>query len=110
MKRFRPSLVVRLTVAFVISHALVMMLFLVAMWPFARNDEDAQIGPDAAIALIRNDLVIDRGGLVLPSDSELFALARRSPRLWFMIRGEGKSLDWGAVPEEARQIVAGLPA
>jgi signal transduction histidine kinase len=110
MKRPRPSLVRRLTVAFVISHAVALTMFIIALWPFARADDEDQLGPDVAIALIRSDLVLESGQLALRRDADVVEFARRSPDLWFMVRGEGRALDWGPVPTDARRILQAVPA
>lgn len=105
MRLLKPSLVRRLTIAFVVSHAAALMLFIIALWPFTRNSEDDQVGPDVAIALIRNDLVSDGGKLALRDDARILDLARRSPGLWFMVRGGGRRLDWGPIPPRARRAL-----
>jgi signal transduction histidine kinase len=110
MRRFKPSLVRRLTFAFVISHAVALTIFLLAMWPIARSDDEAQTGPELAIAVIRRDLIEVHGQLALRPNAEVLQLARRSPALWFIARAGARRLDWGPVPAEARRLLALLPA
>ncbi|HET7437622.1 MAG TPA: HAMP domain-containing sensor histidine kinase [Thermoanaerobaculia bacterium] len=110
MKRPRASLVLRLTIAFVISHAVALMVFLLAaLFPFARNDADAQLGPDVAIALLKRDVVSEHGALRLRSNADVLDLAQRSPSLWFVVRSGGQQLDFGRVPPQAREILRSLP-
>ena len=111
MKRPRPSLVRRLTVGFAISHAVALMAFLILLLPFARYDDSDQIGPDVAIALLRNDVVSGQGKLALRPNAEIVELARRSPGLWFIVRGaERQQFAWGPVPAAARTTLGALPA
>jgi signal transduction histidine kinase len=108
--RFRPSLVRRLTLGFVIVNGLGLFLLMLALWPFARVNEEDHVGPDVAVAFLAHDLVADRRGFVrIPADGDIWKLAVKSPELWFVVSGEVRQLSFGRVPEAARPLLAALP-
>src|SRR5256885_7258524 len=60
-----------------ISHAVAVTIFMIAMFPVARKDDDAQLGPGVAIALLRDDLINVRGKIALRPNAGVMELARR---------------------------------
>jgi signal transduction histidine kinase len=106
MTRLRPSLVRRLTIAFVISDAIALLVFIIALWPFARLDGEDQVGADAAISMLRHDLRADAAGLHLPQGSDIETLEKSSPGLWFIVKGEGVELSRGRAPASVRQALS----
>jgi signal transduction histidine kinase len=92
----------------VVSHAVAVTIFMIAMWPVARNDDEAQLGPGVAIALLRDDLINVRGKIAVRPNADVIELARRSPSLWFMVRDGARQLDFGPVPDQARRLFGTL--
>ena len=104
MKRLRPSLVRRLTIAFAVGAAATLTIVLLALQPLMQSSEET-LAPDVAISIIKRDLIDDRGRLALQHKPELLELQRRSPGLWFIVQRGRQEIEWGAVPDEVRQIL-----
>ena len=110
MRLPRPSLVRRLTWAFILSQAIALMLFIVALWPLARIDHEDHVGPDVAVAMLSGDLVRGpEGGLALRAGARIEALARDSAGLWYLARAGERELAFGPVPERVRTLLAVSP-
>ena len=108
MRRPRPSLVRRLTLGFFLATVLALLIALLALWPFARMDEADHVGPDVAVSILAEDLLIEeRGGLALRPDPAIASFARTSPGFWFVVRREGQELLHGPVPAAARALLTG---
>jgi signal transduction histidine kinase len=108
--RLRPSLARRLTLGFVIVNGLGLFLLMLALWPFARVNEEDHVGPDVAVAFLAHDIVTEQSGFVrVPADGDIWKLARKSPDLWFVVSGEVRQWSFGRVPEAARPLLAALP-
>jgi signal transduction histidine kinase len=108
MKWPRPSLVRRLTLGFFLATMLALLVALLALWPFARMDEEDHVGPDVAVSILAEDIRVDeRGGLALQANPAIAEFARSSPGFWFVARREGQELAHGQVPAAARALIAG---
>ena len=108
MSWLRPSLVRRLTLGFIVGHIVALLLFLIALLPLSRDDDEDQIGPDLVISMLTADL-IDRGGrLGIASDGELAEFSASKPRVWFVARQGDRMLRGGPVPQQALRLVATL--
>lgn len=104
MKRLRPSLVRRLTLAFALSQAVAVTVILAALLPLERFTEET-LGPSIATSIIKYDLAVERGQLVLHRDAHLKRLEARSPELWYLIRQGGQEIDFGPIPADVRELV-----
>lgn len=110
MKLPRPSLVRRLTLAFVLGQGLAMLLLLFASYPFALIEEDEPVGPDVVHAAIAQDLVRSpRGALKVRPGGEFEHVASRHPGAWFAARAGQDRLSYGPVPSDLRRLMEGLP-
>lgn len=106
----RASLIRRLTLAFIVGHAIALFAFLVALLPLARDDDTDQIGPEVVVAMLREDIVNKGNGLALRRDSDFERFAEANPKLWFVARKGKWSLQRGRVPPEAIRSLEILPA
>jgi signal transduction histidine kinase len=98
----------RLTLGFFLATMLGLLMALLALWPFARMDEEDHVGPDVAVSILAGDIVVgEDGGLTLRAAPDIAEFARSSPGLWFVARHEGHELLHGKVPDAARTLLAG---
>lgn len=110
MRRLRPSLARRITLAFFLGNAAAMLLILLTIYPLALIEEDEPIGPDLAVLAATQDLVSGPGGkLALRPSASAFDLANRHPSMWFTARVGGSEFTYGPVPAQARLALARLP-
>lgn len=110
MRRPRPSLARRLTLAFFLSNALAAFVFiLLIMYAFAMIEEDEPIGPELPLLLLESDLTVKPNGeLALRRDAEIYDFARSNPRTWFLAEANGRELSFGPVPDNVREQVGTL--
>jgi signal transduction histidine kinase len=107
MKALRPSLVRRLTFGFFLAYALAALVALLALWPFARMDEEDHVGPHVAVSMLAEDIVVDEQGRPsLDPSSNSASFGRSSPGFWFVATRQGKELLHGPVPAAARALVS----
>ncbi len=107
MKLWRPSLVRRLTLAFFVASAASMFLGLLALWPFARMDEEDHVGPDVAVSILSEIVeVSDSGHLSLIPRSDFTSFAALSPNLWFIAELNGRTIRFGPVPGEVPSLLS----
>lgn len=110
MRRPRPSLVRRLTLAFVVGQGLAMLLLLFASYPFALIEEDEPVGPDVVQAAVARDLVRGpAGALGVRAGGEFAYVASRHPGAWFAAKAGQDRLSFGPVPADLRRSLAALP-
>lgn len=100
MRRPRPSLVRRLTLAFLLGNAGVGLLFLlVALYPAALVEDDEPFGPELVQLYLRTDLRFTSAGVLgLKPDAEISVFARKHPDTWFVAEVGRRSLAFGPVP------------
>ena len=111
MRRPRPSLARRLTLAFFLSNALAAFVFiLLIMYAFAVIEEDEPLGPELPLLLLERDLTVKPGGeLALRPDAEILDFARSNPRTWFLAEANKRELAFGPVPKNLREQIRTLP-
>jgi signal transduction histidine kinase len=77
-----------------------MLIFLAALLPLLAFDEEDHIGADVAVTHLSNDIQLRGNVLAIREGADITGLAGRSPRLWFVVEGGGRSLRHGDVPAE----------
>ena len=111
MRLPRPSLVRRLTLAFVLGQGLAMMLLLFAAYPFALTEEDEPVGPELVHAALSWDLTRGADGrLAVKPGGDFAYVAERHPGLWFVARIRREELSFGPVPPSLRASMVRLPS
>jgi signal transduction histidine kinase len=110
VRRPRPSLVRRLTLAFVVGQGLAMLLLLFAAYPFALVEDDEPVGPDVVHAAVAHDLVRGpAGSLAVRAGGEFEHVVSRHPGAWFAAKVGEDRLSFGPVPAGLRTSIAALP-
>jgi len=110
VRRPRPSLVRRLTLAFFIGQGLATLLLLFAAYPSVLLEEDEPAGPEVVHAAVARDLVLGPDGrLIIERNGYVEDLVERHPQLWFIATAAGQTLSFGPVPSEMRATIAQLP-
>jgi signal transduction histidine kinase len=111
MRRPRPSLVRRLSFAFVLGQGVAMLLLLFAIYPFALIEEDEPVGPDLVHAALARDLIrAPGGGLAVRGGGDFAHIVDQHPGTWFVAAAGKDRLGFGPVPADLRTSMAGLPS
>jgi signal transduction histidine kinase len=98
----KPSLVRRLTVGYVLAHAIAVLLLFTALFPLMIANE-RHGGSQLLLHHLTRDLKLEQGRLMLRDDAGVLELARQSPGLWFTAHHGGSSLSFGEVPDRIRR-------
>jgi signal transduction histidine kinase len=110
VKRPRPSLIRRITVGFVLSIGIAILLFELALYPIALIEEDEPIGPEVLITYVEGDLALSRQGRPqLRRDPDVARFSAAHPGAWFIARAGNEVLSFGPVPRELRDRQRRLP-
>ena len=111
MRLPRPSLVRRLTVGFILSNAVAVLLFVVGiLYMLALIEEDEPVGPEVMLALVQQNLsTAPDGAPIFRPDGSIRKFALHHPGAWFVAQGANRQIAFGPVPEAANDRIAALP-
>ena len=110
MRLPRPSLARRITLAFFLGNAAVMLLVLLILYPSVQLEEEEPISADLPVMAASDDLMTRAdGGLALRRNGIVSELGGRHPRMWFTARVAQRELTYGPVPEQAKLALSRLP-
>jgi signal transduction histidine kinase len=107
----RKSLARRVTLAFVVGNAAAMLLFLLAMYPAALDEEYEPVGPELPLLAVSKDLISQGEGRIgLRRDGLTRAFSKHHPSMWFIAKVGPNQIAYGAVPNQAPSLLARIPA
>jgi signal transduction histidine kinase len=101
----------RVTAAFLLGNAVAMMIFLLAMYPSARDEENEPVGPELPLLAASQDLLPGgKDGIRLRGGGLAAKFSEHHPDMWFIAKVGPNELAFGPVPKQAPSLLARIPA